>query len=872
MKKKITRSLLASAVALACGNALGAEYWLCAGSFNKTMPDGSSVQMWGYADVTAAPGHSCTGAVYSAPGPQLDVPSVDAALTIHLTNNLTESTSLVIPGQTEDLMSPVMAGNRVQSFTHEVLAGGTGDYTWSNLKPGSYAYQTGTHPAKQVQMGLYGAMIKDLAANTAYPGIGYNNQVVEFLSEIDPVLHSRVAAGTYGTPCANANLQKTNPCTSTIGYNPKWFLVNGEVFVDPSPALPTPIAGGNTGETTLIRFFNMGLRSHAMTLQGANMRVVAEDGHVLPVQHDQYSLMVAAGKTHDALFTPTAPGTYPLYERMHNLAAKVGTTVKAGGLMSFLQVGGSNQSPIGVADNYNTDEDVTLTVPALGVLGNDTDPQNDPLTAQLVSGPTHGALTLNLDGSLSYIPTGNYNGPDGFVYKATDGTNLSGDTAVSITVNPVNDPPVASADNATVAEGGTVNIAILANDSDVDTGTTLTPILDAAPVNGTATVNPDGSVSYAHNGGETTSDSFTYHVTDGALSSATVTVAITVTPVNDAPVASNDAYITAVSTVLNVPAPGLLANDTDVDGPSMSAVGIAQPAHGAVTVNADGSFSYSPTLGYAGPDSFTYQVNDGAASNNLSNIATVNIDVQGATNTAPVAINDPSFLYRQNVLRTVNYSGPLGLGVLANDTDAENQALSAQVVTNPAAGTLTMNSDGSFTYLRNGTGIATFTYRANDGQGVNNLSNTATVTMRTDTAPAAASDNCIYDVSAQTVTQLQRCTVNAAKVVTVNVALNDTDVNTTTNIPTDGVGKTVVPGSAVITAVGVDVDVAASACQTAIGTAPGARGTIVNNCNGTFTLTIAAGNGANSIAYTYRIADDLGALSGNRGNTLGVVP
>ncbi len=158
MKTKIKRSLLAGAVALACGNALGAEYWLCAGTFDKNMPDGSVVKMWGYADVsntTTYPANACPAsgdAAYTAPGPQLNV--ADASLTVHLQNTLTEPTSLVIPGQTEADMVPVMIGNRVRSFTHEVAPASSGDYIWNNLRSGSYAYQTGTHPAKQVQMGF----------------------------------------------------------------------------------------------------------------------------------------------------------------------------------------------------------------------------------------------------------------------------------------------------------------------------------------------------------------------------------------------------------------------------------------------------------------------------------------------------------------------------------------------------------------------------------------------------------------------------------------------------------------------------------------------------------------------------------------------
>src|SRR5439155_10629535 len=116
-----------------------------------------------------------------------------------------------------------------------------------------------------------------------------------------------------------------------------------------------------------------------------------------------------------------------------------------------------------------------------------------------------------------------------------------------------------------------------------------------------------------------------------------VTVSITVTAVNDAPVAVNDSYTTAEDTTLNVAAPGVLANDGDVDGDPLTAILISGPTHGTLTSNSDGSFTYTPALNYNGTDSFTYKANDGTAD---SGVATVTIAVT-AVNDAPVAVNDP---------------------------------------------------------------------------------------------------------------------------------------------------------------------------------------------------------------------------------------
>src|SRR4029079_13827347 len=104
----------------------------------------------------------------------------------------------------------------------------------------------------------------------------------------------------------------------------------------------------------------------------------------------------------------------------------------------------TNIAPVAVNDSYTTSEDTALVVPAAGVLGNDTDADADTLTAIQVTSVTHGTLLLNANGSFSYTPAANYNGPDSFTYRANDGLTNSGLATVSLTVIPVNDAPVAN--------------------------------------------------------------------------------------------------------------------------------------------------------------------------------------------------------------------------------------------------------------------------------------------------------------------------------------------------------------------------------------------------------------------------------------------
>src|SRR5207249_331615 len=140
------------------------------------------------------------------------------------------------------------------------------------------------------------------------------------------------------------------------------------------------------------------------------------------------------------------------------------------------------------------------------------------------------------------------------------------------------------------------------------------------PTHGSLTLNGNGSFSYVPAANYNGTDSFTYKANDGQADSGSATVSITITGVNDAPLALNDSYTTTENTTLNVAAPGVLVNDSDLDPYTSLSRSLSQPTHGSLTLNGNGSFSYTPAANYNGTDSFTYKANDGLAD---SGIATV---------------------------------------------------------------------------------------------------------------------------------------------------------------------------------------------------------------------------------------------------------
>jgi VCBS repeat-containing protein len=279
-----------------------------------------------------------------------------------------------------------------------------------------------------------------------------------------------------------------------------------------------------------------------------------------------------------------------------------------------------NTPPTAADQSTTTDEDTPLagTVTA-------TDPDGEPLSYSVVTGPAHGTLTFNgTTGAFTYTPSANYNGPDSFTFKANDGEMDSNVATVSITVTPVNDPPVATGASVTTPEDQAVSGTLTASDVD---GDTLHFLLVSGPAHGALQLTgTTGAFTYTPSANYNGPDSFTFKANDGQADSNVATVSITVTPVNDPPVAHDDSYTVQAGDVLHVAAPGVLANDTDVDGDTLQAALVSGPAHGALTLNADGSFLYTPAAGFSGNDSFTYRASDGI----LGDQATVTIQVSPA--------------------------------------------------------------------------------------------------------------------------------------------------------------------------------------------------------------------------------------------------
>ncbi|MDT0188006.1 LamG-like jellyroll fold domain-containing protein [Microbacterium sp. ARD31] len=201
---------------------------------------------------------------------------------------------------------------------------------------------------------------------------------------------------------------------------------------------------------------------------------------------------------------------------------------------------------------------------------------------------------------------------------------------------------------------------------------------------------------------------------------------------NAAPVGAADAYGTMEGEPLVVAAPGVLANDTDADGDTLTATGVTQPAGGEVSVAANGSFTYTPDAGFVGTDTFTYRASDGTASSAATTV-TITVEEQLPTNVAPVAAADA---YDAVGGEPLVLPAP---GVLANDTDADGNVLTATAVTQPANGEVEVAADGSFTYTAPAgfSGKDVFTYRADDGEDVSAPAQ-VTITVKSPAVTAVA--------------------------------------------------------------------------------------------------------------------------------------
>lgn len=364
-----------------------------------------------------------------------------------------------------------------------------------------------------------------------------------------------------------------------------------------------------------------------------------------------------------------------------------------------------NDAPVASDDAVTLDEDTIIVIP---VRANDTDVDHDSLSVVDITAPGHGSAVLGDDGTITYTPTADYDGADSFTYTITDAYGEISTATVALTVNPVNDAPVAGTHDYTIDEDTPVTGNVLTDATDADDDS-LTAEIGAAPTHGMVELNPDGSFTYTPTAEYSGADGFTYTVSDG-VSTTTATVSLTVNPVNDAPIAGEDAATLDEDTATVIP---VLDNDSDAEDDARTVVEVAAPSHGSAVLGEDGTITYTPAADFNGIDSFTYTVTDGQGG---TTTATVTLTINPVSD-APVAVTD-GWAFNQDTQLTGN--------VLGNDFDPDGDPLTVALSGGPAHGNVSLNADGSFAYNPAGgySGGDSFSYTITDSTGA-----TATTTV-----------------------------------------------------------------------------------------------------------------------------------------------
>ncbi|RYD95296.1 MAG: tandem-95 repeat protein, partial [Sphingobacteriales bacterium] len=536
-----------------------------------------------------------------------------------------------------------------------------------------------------------------------------------------------------------------------------------------------------------------------------------------------------------------------------------------------------NSAPVATSPAITTAEDTPVngTITA-------TDADGDPLTFTTTTTPTNGTVVLKTDGTYTYTPAANFNGTDSFVVTVSDGKGGTTTVTINVTVTAVNDIPVATSPGVTTTEDTPVNGTITATDADGDplTYTTTTP-----PTNGTVVVRPDGTYTYTPNANFNGTDNFVVNVSDGKGGTTTVTINVTVTAVNDIPVATSPAITTAEDTPVNGTITAI-----DADGDPLTFTTTTPPTNGTVVLRADATYTYTPDANFNGNDSFTVTVSDGKGG-----VTTVTINITVIpVNDVPVASSPVTVNTNKNTTVTGKVTA----------TDVDGDPLTYTLGTPPANGTVVVNPDGTFTFTPNNnySGTDSFTVVVSDGKG-----GTTTVTVNANVAPT----NVAPVANSPAVTTAEDSPVNGA--ITATDADGDPLTFTTTTPPTNGTvvvrpdgtytytpkanfngidsfvvtvsdgkgGTTSVTINVTVTAVN-DAPVATSPAITTpmntpktgvvsasdvdgdpltftITTAP-ANGTVVVNADGTYTYTPTTGYAGND-SFTITVSDGKGGIT-----------
>jgi hypothetical protein len=368
------------------------------------------------------------------------------------------------------------------------------------------------------------------------------------------------------------------------------------------------------------------------------------------------------------------------------------------------------------------------------VVTNDTDPDGDTVTITGVGSPLHGATAL-VSGRVRYTPDPDYHGFDQFTYTVSDGLHPPLVATVTLTILPVNDPPVAGASDATIAETTTIGAPVVALTAWDPDGDGMSFSITSGNVGSAFAIDGAGAVTVASALDHETTPS--YHlsilVTDGSAAT-TLTIAVTVTDVDEPPNAGDDGGTTLEDQPVAI---AIGTNDGDPEaGPLTWNVPPTSTAGGSLS-EAGGVVTYGPAADFFGTDTFTYTVTDAGGS--TSDAATVTITV--------IAVNDPPVTYDDT---GVGYTTPEDVpittyDVTANDTDVDHTVdpTSVALVTGPSNGVAVVNGDGTFTYTPdlNYSGSDTFTYTITDPGGATSSPATVTMNVTNTNDPPVANDD-----------------------------------------------------------------------------------------------------------------------------------
>lgn len=661
--------------------------------------------------------------------------------------------------------------------------GAPGENILSTVMGSGYGLNSGTSMATPQVAGAV-ALVKD-----RFPGLTYDDVITKIYNAVDLIPSMTTKVKTNGrlnlfkalqTPVAPVANNDNNPAIYTTnedtvltvnalgvlsndvyGFPPDIEIVSGPLngtltggIVNPDGSFvytPNLNYFGTDSFTYRLRDpFNVsGTATVSLTINSVNDRPVANDN--LYIARPGVPLLVNPS---GVLGNDTDVENNPLTARLIASPQKASSfTLNADGSFTYVGLPGSkgddqffyvandgfadstntakvrihiNNLTINRSDRYTTTFNTPLNVPIVtqGVLGNDFDPDGDPLTVQLVAAPSSGTLILNPNGTFNYTPAAGFAGDVDFTYRTFDGFENGPDTNVIISVDR---KPIADPDFYFVQQNRDITVeypGVLSNDSDPDTGDLLTAVLKTSPQYGTLEFASNGFFRYTPNLGFSGTDTFTYAASDGKilLDGSRVQSDVTIVTLNvlEAPLAKNDIYISYGPTLTVPGTTGLLANDTNPNNRPRVTLLDSSPKFGTLTLNPDGSFVYAAANGFVGIESFTYHVNDGIFN---SNVATVNLIIN-PTNRAPVAVNDSY---------STDFNAPLNVlpsGVLVNDSDPDvGQTLVPILISGTSNGHLVLNPNGGFTYspLDGFSGVDSFTYKVSDGITESNL---ATVTIR----------------------------------------------------------------------------------------------------------------------------------------------